>query len=66
MKSLGTVDLTKPSLSAKGFGMLVIAVAMIGAAYVVGRYVLGLGTSAIKNVVPSASSVFEAEAELGL
>lgn len=51
-KSLGTVDLTKPTISLKGTGLLILAVVVLFAAYELGKYLYGKMKSGVSRIVP--------------
>lgn len=51
-KSLGSVDLTKPSLSLKGGAMVVVAVVLLFAAYETGRYLYAKLKGGVSRITP--------------
>lgn len=65
-RSGGRVDISKVDLSLKGMLMLVVAFAVILAAYGGGKWLLGKGKSVVQGVMPESTGVGDLEAELGL
>ena len=65
-RSGGKVDLAKVDLSLKGLLLLIVAFAVILAAYGGGKYVLGKTKSVVQGVLPESTGAGDLEAELGL
>ena len=54
-KSLGSVDLTKPTISMRGIGLLVLAVVVLFAAYEIGKYLYVKLKSGVSRIAPETS-----------
>lgn len=65
-RSGGKVELTKVDLSVKGLLLLVIAFAVILAAFGGGKWLLGKSKSVVQGVLPESTGAGDLEAELGL
>ena len=65
-RSGGKVDLTKVDLSVKGMLLLIVAFAVVLAAFGGGKYVLGKSKSVVQGVMPESTGSGDLEAELGL
>ena len=65
-RSGGKVDLTKVDLSIKGLLILIVAFAVIMAAFGGGKWLLGKSKSVVQGVMPESTGSGDLEAELGL
>ena len=65
-RSGGKVDLTKVDLSLKGLVFLVVAFAVVMAAFGGGKWVLGKTKGVVQGVMPESMGAGDLEAELGL